>query len=58
MLVAIDPAGSAAEAGEPVGDDTYPHVYGPINRTAVVDVSPLDRRGARRRAWSLLEGRP
>ena len=30
---------------EPVGDDTYPHVYGPINRRAVVDVAPLDRRG-------------
>ena len=23
---------------EPVGDDSYPHVYGPINRDAVVEV--------------------
>lgn len=31
---------------EPVGDDTYPHVYGPIDRRAVVDVTPLSSRGA------------
>lgn len=30
---------------EAVGDDAYPHVYGPINRSAVVDVVPLNRRG-------------
>lgn len=26
---------------EPVGEDTYPHVYGAINRSAVIDVAPL-----------------
>lgn len=30
---------------DPVGDDTYPHVYGPINASAVVGVQPLDDRG-------------
>jgi uncharacterized protein (DUF952 family) len=30
---------------DPVGDDTYPHVYGPINISAVVRVQPLGRRG-------------
>jgi uncharacterized protein (DUF952 family) len=30
---------------DPVGDDTYPHVYGPINTSAVVRVQPLDRQG-------------
>ena len=28
-----------------VGDTTYPHVYGPINKSAVVRVQPLDARG-------------
>ena len=47
MLLSIDPVRlTAAEVRvEPVGDDTYPHVYGPIDRGAVVDVTPLDRRG-------------
>ncbi len=47
VLLTIDPA-RLTEADvrvEAVGDDTYPHVYGPINRSAVVDVVPLDRRG-------------
>jgi uncharacterized protein (DUF952 family) len=30
---------------DPVGDTTYPHVYGPINSSAVVRVQPLDARG-------------
>lgn len=30
---------------DPVGDEVYPHVYGPINRGAVVDVQPLDEKG-------------
>jgi uncharacterized protein (DUF952 family) len=30
---------------DPVGDDTFPHVYGPINTSAVVRCQPLDRRG-------------
>jgi uncharacterized protein (DUF952 family) len=38
---------------EPVGDDTYPHVYGPINRSAVVDVVPLDRHGGAETLMSL-----
>ena len=28
-----------------MGEDTYPHVHGPINRRAVVAVVPLDERG-------------
>jgi uncharacterized protein (DUF952 family) len=38
---------------EPVGDDTYPHVYGPIDRRAVVDVTPLSSRGAAETVTSL-----
>ena len=30
---------------DPVVDDTYPHVYGPIDTAAVVRAQPLDRRG-------------
>ena len=47
VLLTIDPARltDAEVRVEAVGDDTYPHVYGPINRSAVVDVIPLDRRG-------------
>ena len=30
---------------DPVGDDTFPHVYGPLNTGAVVHVAPLNRRG-------------
>ena len=47
VLLTVDPARlTDAEVGvEPVGDDTYPHVYGPIDRGAVVDVTPLDRHG-------------
>ena len=33
---------------EPVGKESYPHVYGPIPRRAVVAVEPLDRRGGTR----------
>ncbi len=28
-----------------VGDETYPHIYGPLSPKAVVGVQPLDRRG-------------
>jgi uncharacterized protein (DUF952 family) len=30
---------------DPVGDDTFPHLYGALSPRAVVDVQPLDRRG-------------
>ncbi len=30
---------------DPVGDDTYPHLYGALSPAAVVRVQPLDRRG-------------
>ncbi len=46
VLLTIDPARLTCEVRvEPVGDDTYPHVYGPIEPRAVLDVAPLDRRG-------------
>ena len=47
VLLTVDPARltDAEVRVEAVGDDTYPHVYGPINRSAVLDVAPLDRRG-------------
>ncbi len=28
-----------------VGDQTFPHIYGPLNTSAVISVEPLDRRG-------------
>ncbi len=30
---------------DPVGDTSYPHIYGPIETAAVVRVQPLDSRG-------------
>ncbi|HQR25837.1 MAG TPA: DUF952 domain-containing protein [Nocardioides sp.] len=30
---------------EAVGEETYPHILGPVNTSAVVAVAPLDRRG-------------
>jgi uncharacterized protein (DUF952 family) len=43
VLLVIDPDRLGAEVRvEPVGDDTYPHVYGPIEPAAVVEVRPLD----------------
>ncbi|WP_426245220.1 DUF952 domain-containing protein [Nocardioides sp. LHG3406-4] len=30
---------------DPVGDDTFPHLYGALSPSAVVRVQPLDRRG-------------
>lgn len=55
VLLTIDPARlTGAEVRvEAVGDDSYPHVYGPINRAAVVDVVPLDRRGGAETLMSL-----
>lgn len=55
VLLTIDPE-RLTEADvrvEPVGEDAYPHVYGPINRTAVIEVTPLDRRGAAETVTSL-----
>ena len=43
VLLTIDPARLESELRvEAVGDDTYPHIYGPIERQAVIDVVPLD----------------
>lgn len=54
VLLTIDPARLESEVRvDPVGSDTYPHVYGPINRTAVVDVVPLNRRGGTETLMSL-----
>lgn len=55
VLLTIDPQRltDADVRVEAVGDDTYPHVYGPINRSAVVDVTPLDRRGRMETVTSL-----
>jgi len=54
VLLTIDPARLESEVRvEPVGEDTYPHVHGPINRAAVVDVVPLNRRGGTETLMSL-----
>jgi uncharacterized protein (DUF952 family) len=55
VLLTIDPTRltDAEVVVEPVGDDTYPHVYGPIDRRAVVDVTPLSSRGAAETVTSL-----
>lgn len=55
VLLTIDTArlDGAEVRVEAVGDDNYPHVYGPINRAAVVDVTPLDRKGGTETLMSL-----
>ena len=55
VLLTIDPArlADAEVRVEAVGADTYPHVYGPINRSAVVEVVPLDRHGGAETLTSL-----
>ena len=55
VLLTIDPARltDAEVRVEPVGDDSYPHVHGPINRQAVIDVVPLNRRGGTETLTSL-----
>ena len=43
VLLVVDPDRLTAEVRvEPVGDDTYPHVFGPIDPAAVVAVHPID----------------
>ena len=38
---------------DPVGEDTYPHIHGPLNTSAVVHVAPLDKRGGTESMTSL-----
>lgn len=46
VLLTIDPTRLESEVRiEPVGDDSHPHIYGPIAPAAVVAVQPLDKRG-------------
>ena len=33
---------------DPVGDETFPHIHGPLDLSAVVEVQPLGRKGAPR----------
>ncbi|MGH3381072.1 MAG: DUF952 domain-containing protein [Actinoallomurus sp.] len=40
VLLVIDPDGLDVR-DEPVGDDVFPHIYGPLPITAVIDVRPL-----------------
>lgn len=54
VLLTIDPARLRAEVREEqVGEETYPHVHGPVETAAVVDVRPLDRRGGTESVASL-----
>ncbi len=47
VLLTIDSARLAAPVREErVGDAVYPHVYGPINTDAVIEVQPLNELGA------------
>ena len=42
VLLVIDPSKLTAELRyEPVGDELYPHIYGPLNLDAVNAVRPL-----------------
>ena len=46
VLLTIAPELLTAEVrDDPVGDTTFPHVYGPIDSAAVVDVRALDGEG-------------
>jgi uncharacterized protein (DUF952 family) len=42
VLLVIDPEGLDVRH-EPVGDDVFPHIYGPLPINAVIDVQPLPR---------------
>jgi uncharacterized protein (DUF952 family) len=44
VLLVIDPARLTSPLRvEPVGDDEYPHIYGPLNLDAVVEIRPDPR---------------
>ena len=46
VLLTIAPERLEAEVrDETVGTESYPHVHGPINRSAVINVTPLSKRG-------------
>lgn len=52
VLLTIDTERLGCEWREDrVGDDTYPHIYGPIVPAAVIDVQQLDRQGAPTLSW-------
>ncbi|SEC79172.1 Uncharacterized conserved protein, DUF952 family [Nocardioides exalbidus] len=54
VLLTIDPARLTSEVRvDPVGDDTYPHVYGPIEPRAVLEAVPLSRSGQPETVMSL-----
>jgi uncharacterized protein (DUF952 family) len=38
---------SALVRFDPIGSDSYPHIYGPLNLDAVIDVTPLVTEGGR-----------
>jgi uncharacterized protein (DUF952 family) len=42
VLLVIDPDGLDVRH-EPVGEDVFPHIYGPLPIEAVIDVRPLPR---------------
>jgi uncharacterized protein (DUF952 family) len=47
VLLCLDPARTSSPVREdPVGDDTYPHVYGPIVPADVLAVVPVRRDAA------------
>lgn len=66
VLLHIEPARLISQVQEDrVGDKVFPHVYGPINRAAVVEVQPLDIGGRaitfsrvmlREMAWRMCAG--
>ena len=46
VLLSIEPSRLTSPLRDDrVGDRVFPHIYGPINRAAVVDVQPLDSGG-------------
>lgn len=66
VLLHIDPSRLASPLQEErVGDKVFPHIHGPLNRQAVVDVQPLDIGGRpvtfsrvmlREMAWRMAAG--